>query len=95
MPQMNYLIKPASGLCNLKCDYCFYADEICARKQTSCSIMSDDVMEQVIKKALAQASGTCTFLFQGGEPSLAGLAFYKKWIDAEKKYNINHNIKNI
>ncbi len=47
-------------------------------------------MEQVIKKALAQASGTCTFLFQGGEPSLAGLAFYKKWIDAEKKYNINH-----
>ncbi len=90
MPQMNYLIKPASGLCNLKCDYCFYADEICARKQTSCSIMSDDVMEQVIKKALAQASGTCTFLFQGGEPSLAGLAFYKKWIDAEKKYNINH-----
>lgn len=90
MPQMNFLIKPASGLCNLKCDYCFYADEICARKQTSCSIMSDDVMEQVIKKALAQASGTCTFLFQGGEPSLAGLAFYEKWIDAEKKYNINH-----
>ncbi len=44
MPQMNYLIKPASGLCNLKCDYCFYADEICARKQTSCSIMSDDDM---------------------------------------------------
>lgn len=87
---MTLLIKPASGLCNMKCNYCFYADEMHNRQQASYGIMPDDVMEQVIKKTLSHASKKCTFLFQGGEPTLAGLPFYQKWTDLEKKYNKNH-----
>lgn len=90
MSEMNFLIKPASGLCNMRCDYCFYADEMNSRKQASYGMMPDKVMEQVIKKALAKATKKCTFLFQGGEPALAGLPFYEKWISYEKKYNKNH-----
>lgn len=90
MPQMNFLIKPASGLCNMRCDYCFYEDEMRNRQQASYGIMPDDVMEQVVKKALSNGSRNCTFLFQGGEPTLAGLAFYQKWMAFEKKYNKNH-----
>ncbi len=89
MREMNLLIKPASGLCNMKCDYCFYTDEMRSRELASYGIMTDEVMEQVIKKALAKASGKCTFLFQGGEPALAGLPFYERWLDYEKKYNVN------
>ena len=81
MREMNLLIKPASGLCNMKCDYCFYTDEMRSRELASYGIMTDEVMEQVIKKALAKASGKCTFLFQGGEPALAGLPFYERWLD--------------
>ena len=87
MSEMTLLIKPASGLCNMKCDYCFYADEMHHRQQSSYGIMSDDVMEQVIKKTLASADKTCTFLFQGGEPTLAGLPFYQKWMACEQTYN--------
>ncbi len=87
MSEMTLLIKPASGLCNMKCDYCFYADEMHHRQQASYGIMSDDVMEQVIKKTLASAAETCTFLFQGGEPTLAGLPFYQKWMACEQTYN--------
>lgn len=87
MPEITLLIKPASGLCNMKCDYCFYADEMHCRTQASYGIMSDFVMEQVVQKALAHASKTCTFLFQGGEPTLAGLSFYQKWMACEEKYN--------
>ncbi len=84
MSEMNFLIKPASGLCNLRCDYCFYADEMNSRKQASYGMMPDKVMEQVIKKALAKATKKCTFLFQGGEPTLVGLPFYEKWMSYEK-----------
>lgn len=90
MSEMNFLIKPASGLCNLRCDYCFYADEMNSRKQASYGMMPDKVMEQVIKIALAKATKKCTFLFQGGEPTLVGLPFYEKWMSYEKKYNKNH-----
>ncbi len=84
MRERNFLIKPVSGLCNMKCEYCFYTDEMDNRKQASYGMMQDDVMEQVIKKTLAATEKTCTFLFQGGEPMLAGRAFYEKWLAYEK-----------
>lgn len=90
MSEISLLIKPASGLCNMQCTYCFYADEMHSRQQASYGIMPDDVMEQVIKKALAHADRQCTFLFQGGEPMLAGLPFYQKWMELEQKHKKSH-----
>ncbi|MBD5460031.1 MAG: anaerobic sulfatase maturase [Lachnospiraceae bacterium] len=81
------MVKPASGLCNMRCSYCFYADEMHHRRQASCGIMSRETMEQVISKVLAYVKGGCTFAFQGGEPTLAGLDFYREWLELEKKYN--------
>ncbi len=90
MAELNVLVKPASGLCNMKCGYCFYADEMENRSKASCGMMQEDVMEQVIKKSLAFATNRCSFMFQGGEPALAGLPFYRKWMEYERKYNVNH-----
>lgn len=81
------MVKPASGLCNMRCRYCFYADEMNHRQQASYGIMSQETMECVVRKTLAQAAGGCTFAFQGGEPTLAGLDFYRKWLQAEEMYN--------
>ena len=81
MPEISVMIKPASGLCNMKCEYCFYADEMNNRKQASYGIMQPETMEEVIKKTLKFATSRCTFIFQGGEPTLAGLTFYRQWID--------------
>lgn len=49
--------------------------------------MSEETLEQIIKKALSFAEEVCTFAYQGGEPTLAGLAFFEKSIKLQKQYN--------
>lgn len=87
MPPLSLLIKPASGLCNLRCTYCFYNDITNKRFQESYGIMSLSTMEQVIIRAFEFADGYCSFAFQGGEPTLAGLDFYKKFVELVNLYN--------
>ncbi|MCI8517928.1 MAG: anaerobic sulfatase maturase [Hungatella sp.] len=77
MPQLTILIKPASGNCNMRCRYCFYADEQEHREVSSHGIMKRDTMHAIVDRALEFADGICTIAFQGGEPTLAGLDFYR------------------
>ena len=88
MPPISVLIKPASSLCNMRCKYCFYADITDNREVKSYGIMSEETLENLIKKAFEYASGSATFAFQGGEPTLAGLDFYRKLLQLEQKYNV-------
>lgn len=88
MPPINLLIKPSSSNCNLRCEYCFYHSLSGKRKVKSYGMMSIETLESLVKKALEYADISCCFAFQGGEPTLAGLDFYKKLIEFEKKYNI-------
>ena len=87
MPPVHIMIKPVSGLCNMRCSYCFYADEMEHRSDNMCKKMSETTLENVIRKSLEFADGSCTFAFQGGEPTLAGLDFYQKLLEIEEKYN--------
>lgn len=89
MPPINLLIKPASGNCNMKCEYCFYCEEMNNRTNPSLGMMSVETLEQVLKKALEQAKDSCTIAFQGGEPTLRGLEFFEKSIALEQTYNIH------
>ena len=90
MPPVYLLIKPSSGMCNLRCKYCFYNDVTKNRQEESYGFMSEETMENVIKKALEAAQGSCTIAFQGGEPTLIGLPFYQKVVEMQKKYNRHH-----
>ena len=81
MPPISLLIKPASGHCNMRCRYCFYVDETENRTQPSMGMMSLDTMRTLVDKALTYADGDCSFAFQGGEPTLAGLDFFHKFSD--------------
>lgn len=92
MPQIHVMIKPASGLCNMRCKYCFYTDEMEKRSQASYGIMTAGTLENVIREVLSFAEGECTIAFQGGEPTLAGLDFYRKCLELEQKYNVK-NVK--
>ncbi len=86
MPPVTMLIKPASGSCNLRCGYCFYHDEA-SRRETACfGLMSPETLENVVRKAMGEAQGLCAFTFQGGEPTLAGLEFFRTYIALTKKY---------
>lgn len=87
MPPLSVIIKPVSGNCNMRCDYCFYRDELSYRKKDLAGGMTEETQEQVIRRILEFADRQCTILFQGGEPTLAGPDFYRKWLAYEKKYN--------
>lgn len=91
MPPIQLLIKPASGSCNLRCRYCFYHDEMQKREKQNYGFMSFETLEEIVKKTLADCEQQCDFIFQGGEPTLVGLDFYKKLLEFEQKYNI-HNV---
>lgn len=90
MPAISVLIKPSSGMCNLQCDYCFYCDETEKRLQASYGFMSEETLKNVIRKTILRAEGMISYVFQGGEPTLRGLVFYKKVIEYEHQYNRHH-----
>ena len=90
MRPLQMLIKPASANCNLNCRYCFYCDEGKNRENFSYGFMSEETLEVLVRKAFEYADGFCGFAFQGGEPTLAGLPFFRRLIDLQKKYNRNH-----
>lgn len=90
MPSLSLLIKPSSGGCNIRCKYCFYHDEQLNRETFSYGFMSEETLEVLIKKALEYATVHCSFGFQGGEPTLRGLDFYRRVVELQKKYNVHH-----
>lgn len=86
---INVLIKPASSDCNLRCKYCFYHDVANNREEKTYGLMSLETLETIVKKTLDSESQTVGFTFQGGEPTLVGLQFYKELIKFQNKYNKN------
>ena len=89
MPPISVLIKPASGMCNMECDYCFYCDESNKRLQKSYGFMSEETLKNVIRKTILKAEGHISYAFQGGEPTLRGIEFFEKVIHYQLKYNKN------
>lgn len=83
------LIKPIGPLCNLDCDYCFYLDKTEYFPNQNRFDMSDELLEAHIKGYIeSQPRGTVevTFGWQGGEPTLRGIDFYKRAIAYQQKH---------
>ncbi len=83
------LIKPASSQCNLACTYCFYHDEAENRGTPTFGIMSEETAERIVRRILGQGPGTYTFAFQGGEPLLAGIPFFRNFFRLAEMYASN------
>lgn len=77
MKNLTLLIKPASGLCNLRCSYCFYR---AARGPEQSAVMSAETAGALIRKIRAYQPQSLNILFQGGEPTLAGLDFFRDFV---------------
>lgn len=88
MKYFNALIKPASSHCNMKCKYCFYHD-ISSKREIYCGdIMTNETSKMIIHKILNYfvEDVEITFAFQGGEPTLAGIEYFKYFIDYVNSY---------
>ncbi len=87
VPELYCLIKPASGACNMACRYCFYADEMAHREVRIFPRMSEATARNLIRKAYAFARRGVTFAFQGGEPMMAGLPFFRDFVALSQQLN--------
>lgn len=87
MPAASILIKPTSANCNIDCRYCFYKCLSSNREEYSKGFMSEEILEKLVIQAIDYAEGYLAFAFQGGEPTLAGIDFFQKVLDFQKKYN--------
>jgi uncharacterized protein len=80
------LIKPASAVCNLDCSYCFYLDrEADPYKALPGRRMTDETLERLVDTFLFYSYPNSVFAFQGGEPTLAGIGFFRKLVALQQQ----------
>jgi uncharacterized protein len=80
------MMKPRGAICNLDCKYCYFlAKEM--MYPGSRFRMADDLLEEYTKQYIeAQQVEIVTFAWQGGEPTLMGLDFFKRAVELQQKY---------
>ena len=85
MKPFTLLIKPAGPDCNLACKYCFYSGKTSLFGNEK-HRMSRNLMEKLVIDYLALGLEESGFAWQGGEPTLMGLDFYKEVVDLQEKH---------
>lgn len=82
----NLMIKPVCSTCNLDCVYCYYKLKSRELYQNDkAPKMSDDLLENITAQYLRAMPVRCVFNWQGGEPLLAGLDFFRKAVSLQKE----------
>jgi len=80
------LAKPTGATCNLDCKYCFFLSKEMLYPGSRFR-MADELLEEYIKQMIeSQHVPEVSIAWQGGEPTLMGLDFFKRSIELEKKY---------
>jgi len=79
------MIKPAGSQCNLDCSYCFYLHKEDLLQQPKMPRMSESLLEAHIAQYIeAQGGEEVIFSWQGGEPTLMGLAFFEQVVELQR-----------
>jgi uncharacterized protein len=79
--------KPVSSACNLNCSYCYYSVENSKIGSAVNSRIEFDLLEKYISQHIeATTDDLILFSWHGGEPTLAGIDFYRKAVEIQKKY---------
>ncbi len=77
--------KTVSEDCNLACDYCYYS-RIGGKIEGKVKRIDSQLLEKFLKEYMAMTNGIAAFVWQGGEPLLAGLDFFKEVVFFQSKY---------
>jgi uncharacterized protein len=85
-PRIHVLAKPTGAACNLACAYCFFLDKELLYPDSGFR-MADEVLETYIRQLIeAHRSNHVTVAWQGGEPTLMGVEFYRRAIELQRRY---------
>src|SRR5687768_1977898 len=97
-PYFHVLAKPTGAICNLDCKYCFFLSKE-ALYPGSRFRMDDDVLETYVRQLLEAHTGRdVTVAWQGGEPTLMGLDFFRRAVELVERYrrhdqSVEHTIQ--
>lgn len=96
LPQGIHIVaKPVGPTCNLGCEYCFYLEKQALFPERKARVMNDEVLQAYISKYIAhQSTGLVQFVWQGGEPMLAGLDFYQRVLNFQRIHGNGKQISN-
>ena len=93
-PAFGTMVKPIGSACNLDCHYCYYRDksEIYNDRMPR---MSEELLETYIRQYIGGVSQqNVTFCWHGGEPLMAGLQFFEKAMELQRRYAGDKVIEN-
>lgn len=89
------MTKPVGPICNLDCKYCFYLEKENLYPAISKWAMSPEVLESYVRQYIeAQPIDVVHFAWQGGEPTLLGVEFFRKIVELQQKYANGKQIEN-
>lgn len=89
------MTKPIGPICNLDCSYCYYLEKENLYPRNENFRMSDEVLEKYVREYIgSQDSSEISFAWQGGEPTLLGVKFFRRVVELQKKYAGGKRITN-
>ncbi len=91
----NIMLKPVGPLCNLNCTYCYYLEKKNLFPGKTKYKLDEELLEIYIRDYIAtQQVPVVSFVWQGGEPSILGVDYYRRAVELQKKYAGNKRIEN-
>jgi uncharacterized protein len=85
--EFQIFIKPVGAECNLRCRYCYYLDKAALNRSQGLNIMPDEILGKYIIQQIEASTETDVFFsWHGGEPTLAGLDFFRKVVKLQRKH---------
>jgi len=96
IPQgIHVVAKPIGPVCNLNCEYCFYLEKQALFGADEKCRMSDKVLSAFITNYItSQPTPVVEFVWQGGEPTLLGIDFFKRVVDLQQPFLKKKTISN-
>ncbi|MBS2039714.1 anaerobic sulfatase maturase [bacterium] len=86
----HFLVKPVGPICNLDCKYCFYLDKrqlYPGKSEAPVDWRMDGaLLESCIQQVAQTQPGELHFAWQGGEPTLAGLDFFRQVVRLQQRH---------
>lgn len=87
LPGYHVIGKPIGPLCNLDCSYCFYLDKEKLYPGKRNWRMSPEVLESYVRQYIeSQQVAEVSFTWQGGEPTLLGVDFFRQVVELQRRY---------
>lgn len=81
------MAKPVGPICNLECSYCYYLGTAAFYERPHQFRMSDEMLDTYVRQYIQASPGPVVhFVWHGGEPTLAGLDFYRRAVELQQRY---------